>query len=183
MGCSRYFCEWLYNSNLNGAGALIDYCCYGAVLARCLLGMPTRVTAVAGRLCKEDILVEDNALIAMSYPRAMAVAEASWSQIGHLSSYVTMIYGTKATLRVEPHAGANLIMATGKKPDGIRVKPPKQPPHLGNASAHFVHCLQTGEPFCQLGNDRLCRDAQEILEAGLISAREGRSVALPLARF
>ena len=30
-------------------------------------------------------------------------------------------------------------------------------------------------------NAQVCRDAQEILEAGLISDREGRRVTLPLA--
>ena len=46
LGCSRQFCEWLYDEELNGAGALMDYCCYGAVLAEVLLGKPDQVTGI-----------------------------------------------------------------------------------------------------------------------------------------
>ena len=48
MGASEYFCDWLYDPNRNGGGALMDYCCYGAVLSRVLLGRPHSVTAVTG---------------------------------------------------------------------------------------------------------------------------------------
>ena len=37
----------------------------------------------------------------MQWPRAMAVTEASWTQIGHLTSYETVIYGSEGTLFVE----------------------------------------------------------------------------------
>jgi predicted dehydrogenase len=38
LGCSPFFCEWLYDPRRNGAGALMDYCCYGAALTCALLG-------------------------------------------------------------------------------------------------------------------------------------------------
>lgn len=180
MGCSKYFYQWLYDPALNGAGALIDYCCYGAVLARVLLGMPSRVTGIAGKFCKEDIQVEDNAVIVMTYPHGLAVAEASWSQIGYFNTYTPMIYGTKGTLMVEPRVGGKLWLATEKDPDGSIIKVPGQPSHLRHASAHFIHCLQTGEAFTPLTDLRLSRDAQEILEAGLISAEAGTQISLPL---
>lgn len=180
MGCTKFFCDWLHDARLNGAGAFIDYCCYGAVLARTLLGMPSRVTGVAGRFCKEDIRVDDNAVLVMTYSNALAIAEASWTQIGHLSSYVTWIYGTGGTLMVEPGEHGRLVLATEKHPDGKPVKVPRLPSHMLHASAHFVHCLRAGGPFAPLCNDRVGRDTQEILEAGLISAEEGAEVSLPL---
>jgi predicted dehydrogenase len=182
MGCTRFFYDWLYDADLNGAGAFIDYCCYGAALARTLLGMPSRVTGIAGRFCKEDILVDDNGVLVMTYPNALAIAEASWTQIGHLSSYVTWIYGTEGTLMVEPGDKGKLVLATEKQPEGKPVKVPKLPSHLRNASAHFIHCLRTGETFTPLCNDRVGRDAQEILEAGLVSSAKGGEVSLPLNR-
>ena len=36
----EYFCDWLFDERRNGAGAMMDYCCYGAVLAAALMGMP-----------------------------------------------------------------------------------------------------------------------------------------------
>ncbi len=180
MGCTPHFYNWLYDAELNGAGAFIDYCCYGAALARTLLGVPSRVTGISGRFCKEDILVDDNGILVMTYPNALAMAEASWTQIGDMSSYVTWIYGTSGTLMVEPGSKGRLLLATEKSPEGKPVKVPRPVSHMRHASAHFIHCLQTGEPFHLLCNDRVGRDAQEILEAGLQSAERGTEISLPL---
>jgi predicted dehydrogenase len=179
LGCSKFFCDWLYDPKRNGAGALMDYCCYGAALARCLLGTPSRVLATAGRLCKEDILMEDNGIIIMSYPHALAVAEGSWTQIGNLTAYMTAIYGTKGTLLVEPRQGGRLLLATAEQPEG---RPLEVPAIEGGAtaSAHFLSCLESGQPIFELCSDRVARDAQEILEAGLQAARLGHEVPLPL---
>ena len=179
LGCSPYFCDWLYDAERNGGGALMDYCCYGAALARTLLGRPEQITAVAARLTKTDIDVEDNAVIIMSSPRAMAIAESSWSQIGSLSAYTTFIYGTRGTLMVEPHGDGRLLMATAEHYDGTEVQVPEAPPHMRNASVHFLHCLATGEPFNELCQADVGRDAQEILAAGLRAAESGVAVELP----
>src|SRR5213593_2937177 len=48
FGCSPQFCDWLYDPRRNGGGALIDYCGYGAVLCRLVLGRPQAVTAAQG---------------------------------------------------------------------------------------------------------------------------------------
>jgi predicted dehydrogenase len=183
MGCSPYFCDWLYDAKSNGAGALMDYCCYGAVLARTLLGMPARVVGVAGRLCKEDIPVEDNAILVMSYPHGMAVAEGSWSQVGHLTGYLTAIYGTEATLLVEPRQGGRLFLANRDRPNGVELPVPLATDEMENASKHFLYALETGAPFTRLCQDGVGRDAQEILEAGLISVATGSEVSLPLKSF
>jgi predicted dehydrogenase len=179
IGCSPSFYMWLYDRHRNGAGALMDYCCYGAALARCILGLPSRVVGVAGRLCKEDILVEDNAVLVMSYPRAMAITEGSWTQIGEMTAYIAAIYGTRGTLLVEP-GGGRLLLATGTNNHGSEVAVPAKPPERQNATNHFLHCLETGEPFIELCQDRIGRDAQEILAAGLLSASQGKEVSLPL---
>ena len=87
--------------NLNGAGALMDYCCYGSALARQMLGMPSRVTGVAGHVNKDYVTVDDNAVIVMQWPQAMAIAEGSWAQIGHLTAYVAVFFGSEGTIVVE----------------------------------------------------------------------------------
>jgi predicted dehydrogenase len=182
LGCSPYFCDWLFDPSRNGAGAFMDYCCYGAALARCVLGMPSRVTAVAGRLRKEDILVEDNGILIMAYARALALSEGSWTQIGDLTSYVTVIHGTQATLLVEPHEG-RLLRATAEQPNGQPVDVPPPAAEMRTASDHFLNALATGEPFFDLCSARTSRDAQEILEAGLRSIEQGREVSLSLKSF
>ena len=50
FGCSPQFSEWLYDPKRNGGGALVDYCGYGALLCRLVLGQPTAV--IGGRRCR-----------------------------------------------------------------------------------------------------------------------------------
>lgn len=47
IGVSTYFADWLYDPVKNGAGALVDFGCYGAQWALWLKGRPTSVFAVA----------------------------------------------------------------------------------------------------------------------------------------
>ncbi|MBL68915.1 MAG: oxidoreductase [Verrucomicrobiales bacterium] len=178
MGASEYFCDWLYDPNRNGGGALIDYCCYGAILSRVLLGRPHSVTAVAGNLVKTDLDAEDNAVLLMQYPNALSIAEASWTQIDKLTNYHTQIYGTQGTLLAEPDEG-RLLLATEKHPEGREFDLPKTPPHLTDPIAHFLNALETGTPFQDLCQPTPCRDAQEILQAGAKSATTGAMVELP----
>lgn len=180
LGCSEYFCDWLYDPKRNGAGgAFTDYCCYGAVLARAVMGMPSSVTAVAGRFVKDDIDVEDNGVLLMTYPHGVAVSEGSWTQIGKLSAYVTMIYGTTGTLMIEPGAEGRLFLATPTDDDGSEVKVPVVPTSRKCGVTHFVDLIQSGSeplPFCQ---PDICRDSQAILEAGLRAANTGEAQQLP----
>lgn len=180
LGCTPYFYNWLYDAELNGAGALMDYCCYGAAMARYLLGQPSRVNGVAGQLVKDYITLDDNAIIVMQYPRAMAVTEASWTQIGHLTSYETVIYGTEGTLFVERYGGGRVLMATREHDDGIEMAVPEPADHLRSGSAYFLHCIANDLPIEGICSAEVGRDAQEILEAGLLSSTYGEAVSLPL---
>lgn len=65
IGCSRYFYEWLYDERLNGAGAFMDYCCYGANMCRWILGVPEKVVAAGGTYVRDYLTVEDNAVLLM----------------------------------------------------------------------------------------------------------------------
>lgn len=178
LGCTPYFYNWLHDAELNGGGALMDYCCYGAALARFILGQPSRVTSVAGHLLKDYITLEDNAVILMQWPRAMAVSEASWTQIGHLTSYETVIYGSEGTLFAE--RSGRLLLATREHDEGIVIDLPQSPAELRSATAYFLHCIANDLPVEGICSPDVGRDAQEILEAGLLSATYGEAMSLPL---
>jgi predicted dehydrogenase len=174
LGCSSYFCEWLYDAARNGpGGAFTDYCCYGALLARVLLGNPASVSAVGGRLIKTDIDVGDNAILLMKYPHALAVSEGSWTQIGKLTAYTTAIYGTRGTLFIEAGNEGRLLWADAEHPEGREVAVPQPPTAMRTATNHFVACLDSGEPFCDVCHEQHGHDAQAILEAGARSLRSG----------
>ena len=116
----------------------------------------------------------------MQWPRAIAISEASWTQIGHLTSYVTAIYGSEGTLLVEPGAQGRVLLATRAHEDGVPVDVPPAPEEMRNATAFFLSHIVQGKPIKGLCSAEVGRDAQEILEAGLISAAEGTAVSLPL---
>lgn len=169
LGCSRQFCEWLYDAELNGAGALMDYCCYGAVLAEVLLGQPESVSGLRIRTgLKPDLALEDNAVLLLKYPHALATTEASWTQIGHLTSYSTTIYGSKGSIHIEPGHDGRILHATTEHPDGITLHVATQPDHLRNASTHFLAAIDDPameiHPLCDAGHGL---NAQRILEEGI----------------
>ena len=114
----------------------------------------------------------------MEYPQAIGIAEASWTQIGKLTSYNTVIYGSEGTLFVEPEDG-RLLHATDKHPDGQEVTVPEPHPQFMNPTSHFLWGIESGEDFHQLCQPANCRDAQEILEAGAEAAAKGARVDLP----
>lgn len=172
LGCSEFFCDWLFDPERNGpGGAYMDYCCYGALLARALMGLPDDVFAQAGRLVKTECPVEDNAILVMNYANGMAVSEGSWSQVGKLTAYATVIYGTTGTMMLEPRAGGRLYVADDMSPDGRVVAVPDPPESMRSATAHFISGLSSGEPFWTLCDETVCRDTQQILELGAESMR------------
>ncbi|NOZ21621.1 MAG: Gfo/Idh/MocA family oxidoreductase [Planctomycetes bacterium] len=175
LGCSEYFYGWLYDAEKNGAGALMDYCCYGAAFCRHLLGMPKAVQGVMGCLVKEDFPVDDNAAITMIYDNAFGITEASWTQVP--SYHDTVILGSEGTLITDE---GKLWMATKEKKEKTLVDLDDLPEGERNGPEYMLHCLETGtepEGMCAAKN---CRDSQEILEAGLLSAQEGRRIELPI---
>ncbi len=181
LGCSEYFCDWLFDEEQNGAGAMMDYCCYGAVLAAALMGMPESVTGLARGQVKDFLKVEDSGVMVMKYPHGIATATASWTQIGNLTSYHTAIYGSKGTLWVEPLADGKLYWATKDNPDGVEVDVPPLDPALQNSARHFVEIVRRGAATTTLCRPDFSRDAQEILEAGMRSVQKGARIALPLS--
>jgi len=188
-GCSEYFYSWLYDRERNGAGAFIDYCGYGAAMACHLLGLPSRAQATIGRLQKDYVPVDDNAILVLRYPRAMAVLEATWTANGPVPDGGPAFWGTKGTLVVQRQSARQegQIVRIGvvkrisdETPDGEIIEPPDLPEGARNATEYFLNCIANDRPFEGLVSMETGLAAQEVLEAGLIAARAGSEVSLPL---
>lgn len=189
FGCSPYFYTWLYDRDTNGAGAYIDYCGYGASMARTLLGMPTRAQATIGRLQKDYVDVDDNAILVLRYQHAMAVIEATWTAHGPVPDGGPAIWGNRGTLvvRRQPTLHEGQIVRVGivqhitrDNPDGETLTPPALPEGHRTATGHFLSCLAADRPFDDLVSLQVGRDTSEIIEAGLWAARGGSEASLPL---
>ena len=93
IGTSKEFNAWLYDSQKNGAGALMDFGCYGADWAMWMKGRPQRVFAYSLKLkTAQQNEVEDDAVVVLEYPDATAILLPSWDwpygkgQVGVLRS-------------------------------------------------------------------------------------------------
>jgi len=177
IGCSEYFWGWLYDRERNGAGALMDYCCYGCNINRWFLGRPNSVVATWGRLYKDYIDVDDNAFILMNYDRAIGIAEASWTQIGGVPEGGPTINGSGGTMVVR---GKQLWLVTTDDKEASIVEAPEPPAHWRDPAAHFVWCIRNDKQPEGPSSAQICRDAQEILEAGILSCEQNRRIELPL---
>ncbi len=82
IGVNKEFLEWLTDPVLNGAGALMDFGCYGADLITWLMKgeRPTSVSAITQQI-KPDVYpkVDDEATIIVTYPKAQGIIQASWN--------------------------------------------------------------------------------------------------------
>ena len=141
---------------------------------RHLFGMPQHVQAVAGRLTKIDVPVDDNAAITLIYPDRFAVAEASWSQIP--AYHDAVFFGTRATLWTKD--GRLFVADESHGEQEIPVE--KLPAGEQNGPVYFLNCLDEDREPGDVCSAAVSRDAQEILEAGLKSNASGRRVAIPL---
>ena len=181
IGCSPIFCDWLYDAARNGAGALADQGGYGATVCRWFLGRPARVMAMGGRLTKEDIGDLDNAVILLRYPRALGIVETSWSWVGGLPTAGPIAYGTEGTLVAHgAREAAGITLVTRDRQEPVTHDAPPLPEGEESAPAYFIAHILADRPIEGLVSPDVGRDAQEILEAALISIRTGGDVPLPL---
>ena len=177
LGCSEHFCDFLFDSHLNGAGAFNDYGGYGASLCVLFLGRPNRVVGMAGRLLKTHLPVDDNGMMILRYPNAMCRLEMTWTEaVPNKPPHDLMLHGTEGTII----AGSDVVLYTRGSKDGKTIAPDALPEGENNASEHFIHCIQSGASPGFVTCADLSRNAQEIMEAGLISATNGIAMALPI---
>jgi predicted dehydrogenase len=176
-GCDPQFVEWLYDPYRNGAGVIMDYCCYGAALTCMFLGLPAKVSTMAGRLRKHDLPAEDNAVLVMQHATALSTATASWTQIGHMTSYEPTFYGDKGTLMA---SNGKLYFSDAENDRGTLLRVPTLAPAMKDPVAHFAAVIRGEVALIELCNAETALMAQQVLSAGIISVNTGAVVTLPL---
>ena len=168
--------EWM--GQREAGGAYMDFCCYGVAFAIWLIGMPQRVFGTAGNYVKTFIPSYDNGLVIMMYDKGTASIEGTWSQIGDLPGD-PMVYGTKGTISLG-RDGLTLFARDKRGGESIETEP--LPRGEGNAVEYFLTCLKEDRPIGGMCDPKLSRDAQEVLEAGLVSSRSGEVIAIPIGK-
>ncbi len=174
------FFHWLTDPKLNGAGALFDFGCYGADLTTWLANgqLPLAVTAVTQQI-KPEIYprVDDEATVILTYPKAVAILQASWNwpfdrkdmEVYGRTGYVKTIRRDRIDVRLEH-----------EKQSRITSPASLQSPY--DDSLHYFAAVIAGavkdeHTLSSLDTNVL---VTEILDAARRSAKEGRTIRLPL---
>jgi predicted dehydrogenase len=165
---------WWHHAD-TGGGALLDYCCYGACLSRYYLRRP----AVAAYGLKANFLspygdAEDNAVITVRFPDAIAILEATWSCPDHGVPTGPIIYGATGTLVVDSRDGQQVLTlrrGRGAPPEDVPLD--ALPAGRDTLGKEVLHHLDTGEPLHETLQVDFNLDAMAILDAGIRSAASG----------
>lgn len=189
FGCSPQFCDWLYDPQRNGGGALVDYCGYGAVLCRLVLGMPEAVTAVTPPPRKPDLVAEDRAIVVLSYPRALGLLEASWMQIGGEPAFAMIVYGERGTLLVHQprptregeRVGVGRVQVVTADGSSF-VDPPALPADQSSGTRHFLAAVEGRTTITEFCTAETGCDVQEVIAAAQQASGTGQRIPLAVLR-
>lgn len=175
--------EWWHQAG-TGGGALLDYCCYGACLSRWLIGeQAVAAQGIQANLTSHYGSAEDNAVITVRFPHALAVLEGTWTTFSAGVPTGPIVYGTKGTLvatymRSGEHLRGVVQVFTTRshgeiQPDRI-VEGDPLPKGRETAAQEFVYHLETGEPLHPTLDMDFNLEAMAILDAGIRSAASGK---------
>lgn len=176
IGCSEEFLDWLTDPEDNGAGALFDFGCYGAVISTWLLDgqRPESVTAVT-RQNKPDIYpkVDDDATIVLAYNGAVAVLQASWCWTHDVKEID--VFSERGSV----HAGRwndATVRTPDSRPETVELHGRDEPyPNEWTYLRHVARGECEVDPLSSLEYNRI---VVEILAAARESAETGKTVPL-----
>ena len=180
IGTSKEFSGWLYDPKRNGAGALMDFACYGANWAMWVKGKPRSVFAYSLKLkAAQHNAVEDDAVVVLEYPDATAILLPSWDW--PYSKGQAEFYGPKGSFLV---LGDGLLyqaahsQTTLEHPSGAPVSMHPLPPNKADGIDYFIDCIRHNKPVEEPASADLNVGVNEIVDAAIESIRTGKAVRL-----
>ncbi|MEI8219519.1 MAG: hypothetical protein RL022_2389 [Chloroflexota bacterium] len=166
---------WWHQAD-TGGGALLDYCCYGACLSRWFIGEPA--VAANGMLANFRSHygdADDNAVITVRFPHAIAILEATWTCLDHGVPTGPIIYGSTGTLVVDRAGGRQvLLLKRGRGSEPVEVELDHLPQGRETLGQEVMHHITTGEALHETLQMGFNLQAQAILDAGQRSAHSGK---------
>lgn len=155
-----------------GGGALLDYCCYGCLLARWFIGeQALSAIGLKANLNSRWGEAEDNAAMLVRFPSALGLFEGSWTTHDHGVSPGPIVYGTEGTLIVE-RKGEQVVRISKEDFRLAEIEP--LPAGRTNVAEELIHHLDTGEPLHPTLQPELNTEVMAILDAGVRAAKSDR---------
>ena len=161
---------WWHQTD-TGGGVMLDYCCYGAMVARWFIGQ--QAVSALGMKANLDShwgTAEDNAAMLVRFPEAMALFEGSWTTYDHGVSTGPIIFGTTGTLVVESKDGKPIVRVERGHGQTTIYEADPLPKEHSDVASELVHHLDTGEPLHITLDKMFNLEAMAILDAGVRSA-------------
>jgi len=164
---------WHHDST--GGGAFLDYCCYGCLVARWLIGQGA-VAAVGLRanLNSQWADGDDNGAMLARFPNAIGLFEASWTTWDHGVPNGPIVYGQKGTLVVETVASQRRVRLERGGGRTTIFDPAPLPPERDNIAREFIYHLETRQPVHPTLDLMFNLEAMAILDAGYRSCASGK---------
>lgn len=154
-----------------GGGALLDYCCYGAMVTRWYIGeQATDAVAMAANLDSHWGDAPDNAAVIVRYPSAMAILEGSWTTWHHGVPTGPIVYGQTGTMVVE---GDTVRLERGHGDQTIFQAEPIDPKRDTEAKELIWH-MDTGDPVHPTLEMMANLEYMAILDAGRRASKSGK---------
>lgn len=164
-----------WHQDAAGGGAMLDFCCYGAMAARWYVGEPA-VAAIGMRanLNSQWADADDNGAIVVRFPSAMGLFEGTWTTWDHGVPGGPIVYGTTGTLVVEQRDGEPVVrLERGGGQTTIYDCEPL-PEGREQVPGEYIHHLATREPLHPTVEMGFNLEVMAILDAGLRSASSGK---------
>lgn len=172
MSGSELSATWWHQSD-TGGGTMLDYCCYGSMLARWYVGgQALAALGMKANLNSHWGEAEDNAVMLVRFPGAMGLCEGSWTTHDHGVSPGPIVYGTDGTLVIERKT--EQVVRVIKAGDSSLAKLEQLPPGRANIAEETVHHLETGDDLHPTLQSELNTEVMAILDAGIRSAASGQ---------
>ena len=164
-----------WHQDATGGGAMVDYCCYGAMVARWFIGeRATAAVGMRGNLNSQWGDADDNAAVIVRFPTAMAILEGSWTTLDHGVPTGPIVYGTTGTLVVDSYRKTQTVRLERGHGQTTMVDLAPLPEGRANVVEEFLHHSETGEPLHVTLGASFNLEALAILDAGVRSASSGR---------
>ncbi len=162
-----------------GGGAMLDFCCYGAMASRWFLDEQAQgVLGLAGNLNSPWGDADDNGVMVIQYPGAMGIVEGTWTTVAPGIPGGPVVYGTQGTLVVGGQDGETCIRVDTASGSTTHACPPL-PEGRQQISEELIHHLDTGEPLHPMVDAALNVEVMAIIDAALRSV-ETRKQEQPL---
>jgi predicted dehydrogenase len=161
-----------------GGGAMLDFCCYGAMVSRWYVGQQAvAAIGIKANLNSHWSDADDNGIILVRFPRSVALLEGSWTTRDHGVPTGPIVYGTTGTIVVERKAdrGAGQIVRLERgHGETESFEPEPLPAGRTTIAEAYIHHLDTGEPLHPTLETGFNLEVMAILDAGVRSATSGQ---------